>query len=1094
MAGKPEFPWFIVLLCTAALLCHSLVFVGNIHTATMFNKLGSSAQGWSLVGLNLGDSLSQDVDLVMGEVSTRLTDVISATMQVKAGIDKSILLIGGSTDRALAQVANQTNTMAFQLLALAASTKAGWLGPRAKPAAALHLAIFAPNGTAEPQGNVAKPEMSLSLGQSDELVWRLKVRTPGSVFENLTYPFTDDDVKSNKQVLQWCLDHPDKAKPVLNAFLAKHNDESNALYKMAGKNATEWAVATANDSVDKLVASMSRGLAALFEKLRPALFQIAEWLSSFGTKVQATIESFGITIDKVQKLFDAIMQQLAESKGWDSMLHESYNLFDASNTGSISASDLKEVGEVYGISVFAGDSAQSMLTKYDADEDDALDKDEFALFLQDPAIPGAMAVVLRAYSKKLAQVSGTVGSAKKRDEVSSAVVEYLELLCVKNLTKVGWISEALTNGSLPMEFTADVLKNMAMDLDNQAKLRSVGPGPILVKTMVELNPDYVAKTLELLSNTSFWSAEGFDPQDQPVTIERIAQWVVDAGKVTTCSTGDSVWALWHGDGHFYGAKIVAENGGNYTVDWNDGSSDHRNVALRDVWKGDKQCQANKQTKHGDVSLLRTTVHHKMYSLFGGSSAGDTTLDESMIEAMPSMAAKMVAERSHRHLTKERAYRAQAHAKLFSTGSAKVLFTELYGGATAGSTVEDPEAHAAVQSGVDAHPDTLAFARRLAENTSVMAKRLQEQCFDFMGDSSSTLDSFATQIQAFVKKSQNFLNMMQDYCTPTGIAQLEEMITDFNGSAQVKIKQVIMNKVYQAAEKGKLHFEHFDLPHALNISQNITEAEDPGMVFMAVKKTLDTLQAILPQVVNDVKFAKKEAAAVATQLNSVFETFGSKGPPIFEDASALYTQMWATYFVLFVALTLATVFYAFLASGWIGRPAPNDAADGETYQPPSGFVDRCQMCLSACSTMVAEGQEDRMTFWSCVILCEIIVLFMFVVAVMLTVVSGVRAFMGVGCSSIFLLSDPVICTGILQVVKGWLAHFWEDAATSIYSVCESNALLTCQLIHDKLIVCIVCTTIGSIGAAMLSFQMIVGTAQLHEQQRWLAIVESYGKEM
>jgi len=174
--------------------------------------------------------------------------------------------------------------------------------------------------------------------------------------------------------------------------------------------------------------------------------------------------------------------------------------------------------------------------------------------------------------------------------------------------------------------------------------------------------------------------------------------------------------------------------------------------------------------------------------------------------------------------------------------------------------------------------------------------------------------------------------------------------------------------------------------------------------------------------------------------------------------------------------------------------PDDAPDGESYQPPSSFIDRCRMCLSACSNMAAEGQKNDMTFWSCVILCEIIVLFMFVVAVMLTVLSGVRAFTGVGCSSIFLLSDSVICTGILRVVKGWLASFWEDAATSIYSVCESNALTTCQLINEKLMTSTVCTTIGSIGAAILSFQMIVGTAQLHEQRRWLAIVEGYGKEM
>jgi len=140
----------------------------------------------------------------------------------------------------------------------------------------------------------------------------------------------------------------------LDAYLRDHYDEANALYHESGKQATEWVVAHIDESITNLMAVVDEKVKSFLHKIKPALQQIGKWLESFGTKVQTTIEGFSTTLDKVQKVFDQLMKQLSTPKGADLMLHDTYNLFDASNTGSISVADLKEVGEVYGVSALSG--------------------------------------------------------------------------------------------------------------------------------------------------------------------------------------------------------------------------------------------------------------------------------------------------------------------------------------------------------------------------------------------------------------------------------------------------------------------------------------------------------------------------------------------------------------------------------------------------------------------------------------------------------------------------------------------------------------------------------------------------------------------
>jgi hypothetical protein len=64
-----------------------------------------------------------------------------------------------------------------------------------------------------------------------------------------------------------------------------------------------------------------------------------------------------------------------------------------------------------------------------------------------------------------------------------------------------------------------------------------------------------------------------------------------------------------------------------------------------------------------------------------------------------------------------------------------------------------------------------------------------------------MDSFATQIQAMVKKIQSFLAMMMTYATPAGIARLEKMLLTFASKGLTKLVGVAMAKITPMMEKA-----------------------------------------------------------------------------------------------------------------------------------------------------------------------------------------------------------------------------------------------------------------------------------------------------
>jgi len=590
----------------------------------------------------------------------------------------------------------------------------------------------------------------------------------------------------------------------------------------------------------QFIASLEVYAAVLFDNLQvvidafaaliePALRQIQEWMMSFGEKIQAALEEFGSTLDKVQKLFDEVMSKISPNAGLneDDMISNTYSLIDTDNSGVVTADDLRSLSTLYGIPALSGHKADKLFEKYDANGQGGLGKDEYGLLVHDPSVPGLMTLTLRTYARRLSAVGGKVAAARMRDEVARTVVKYLSLVCAKNMTKVGWVADALTNGSLPLEFTADLLKDLAMDVDNPNKLTLLDVGATVVGEMMRLQPGRVVEALRLMADPEFWASEGFDPTEQPLVLERAVRWASQAG----------------GPGSLHALGLGAER-------------------------------------------------------------------------LPEAALGAATAAQARHLATEGAHRARRDSELYRSKASRRLRDLLLAGVGALAAGDAPEADAAQRRGAPAVPATLQFAAWLAANATQAADGFLADCFDYSGESSGALESFASSVNGMIKRVQGFVTLMSRYASPRGI---ERLLADSRNFSRGALQDVLV--VAEAYASERLHL----------CTGAGCQPETPLVLsgaFSFLTGPLRELKAALPAVVESLKHAREEVSAVATGMASVMAVLKDGAPPLFYQVSHAYRALWVAYFVLFSLITLGVLFYGFWAAGCGGlraAPRPGPAA-------------------------------------------------------------------------------------------------------------------------------------------------------------------------
>merc|ERR1719263_420300 len=136
-----------------------------------------------------------------------------------------------------------------------------------------------------------------------------------------------------------------------------------------------------------------------------------------------------------------------------------------------------------------------------------------------------MPYVLRTFAKKLTQIAGQLKGAVMRDEVAECVTEFFQLMMAKNLTKTKWVSNALTNGSLPIQFSAAVFKQLVQQDKAPDKLTNLPVGRDIIGFMVQMAPDYVGKIMKEAADPGYWHRQGYGKKEQAPTIKTLKGWI-----------------------------------------------------------------------------------------------------------------------------------------------------------------------------------------------------------------------------------------------------------------------------------------------------------------------------------------------------------------------------------------------------------------------------------------------------------------------------------------------------------------------------------------------------------------------------------------
>jgi len=492
-------------------------------------------------------------------------------------------------------------------------------------------------------------------------------------------------------------------------------------------------MSTLDGILDKAMDYLSGVMYDLLDVIKPALEQVGEWITKFSDRIIELLEDFSTTIDKVQKIFDNLMSQLSTSGGdnAEAMLNQVISLFDVDGDSCVSLDDIEEVADIYSVTALQGDKPAELFPTYDTDGDGCLDWDELLLFTEDDDIPNAMSVILRAYAKKLSIVAGEVAGATMRIDVADAVVEYLELVCAKNITKLYWVSDAISNQSLPLDFTSAVMASLCLAEDDPNLLTDMDVGSTVIDAMYQLNSPYLYVALDNMADTDFWVSNGYSIYDLARCTTTVTEWVLNAS-LAYDSTDQN-------DEESYDNESSNE------------SSPARGLGLAQMGRAQRR------------ALTRAGVKQQ---------------------------AELRVQGYHARKREERSAKREA---MFSSKTSQRLLGRLLGGVAASDST-NPNADSLINGGQPAYPETLLFAAWLSSNASASADRFQSMCFEYSQTSSSTLDSFATEIQGLIKEVVSMITILETWASDSGIARIEEMVDDFATTAMEDVKSLVLSTI------------------------------------------------------------------------------------------------------------------------------------------------------------------------------------------------------------------------------------------------------------------------------------------------------------
>lgn len=289
-------------------------------------------------------------------------------------------------------------------------------------------------------------------------------------------------------------------------------------------------------------------------------------------------------------------------------------------------------------------------------------------------------------------------------------------------------------------------------------------------------------------------------------------------------------------------------------------------------------------------------------------------------------------------------------------------------------------------------------------------------------------------------------------------------------------------------KAKSSLHHFAL------LESSTEIESTGIqdavsnAWSGVVNLLRSFANLLPKATNALKDARAEVSKLSANLDSVFTNFETAGQDVFDNIASLWTTVWILYFVFILPFCAFTLYYGFWANGWFGGPQPLQGDEG-SVPGTAGFLDKCHVLCTSCCTWCQGFHDTDICFWSVILFMQVIVLVTYIVAIMLTIVGGVKAFLLSGCSMIYVLQDEEVCQSALHTMRSFLSTFQIGGANviqgslsdeSISGACADHSLVTCSAISHLMTRSTMLTVLFGMLGTVFALQMLFNSATLHEQ--------------
>jgi hypothetical protein len=243
--------------------------------------------------------------------------------------------------------------------------------------------------------------------------------------------------------------------------------------------------------------------------------------------------------------------------------------------------------------------------------------------------------------------------------------------------------------------------------------------------------------------------------------------------------------------------------------------------------------------------------------------------------------------------------------------------------------------------------------------------------------------------------------------------------------------------------------------------------------------IQSLRNMLPLASKTIIFARTEVSKLAKNLDSIFETFADKGPPIFQSVAGMWNMAFSLYFFVMLLFPLILLYYAFWAGGWFGGPGTlPEPLEAEAAKQEKGC---CSTICDACCNCWIMYHDTTLCFWSCCIFLQVVTLALFLFSLLFCILAAVQIFLASGCAQIYMLGDGSVCGNTLLNLRKFLSSFLPGTHDDhMPAACHDKSLLLGQLIGSAMQNAAMLTVMGSVVASGASFQMIIESATLHSR--------------